>query len=115
MLGSILWSTPLVTGRPPRRASGAWLPLSGAWLPAEVPKGEQQGGSAPGTDDKHVAPVEGRAQEDRLYTVGEVLDREDASNPGDPHWCVVTDRDKDLSLIHISEPTRQAEISYAVF
>ena len=23
--------------------------------------------------------------------------------------------DKDLSLIHISEPTRQAEISYAVF
>src|SRR5678809_1193229 len=30
-------------------------------------------------------------------------------------WCVFTTDHKELSLIHISEPTRQAEISYAVF
>src|SRR5678810_1333669 len=29
--------------------------------------------------------------------------------------ALVADRGADLSLIHISEPTRQAEISYAVF
>ena len=32
-----------------------------------------------------------------------------------PHKTVEIPANKDLSLIHISEPTRQAEISYAVF
>src|SRR5674476_495677 len=29
--------------------------------------------------------------------------------------CPIAEMDENLSLIHISEPTRQAEISYAVF
>ena len=29
--------------------------------------------------------------------------------------AILIDPDRNLSLIHISEPTRQAEISYAVF
>src|ERR1019366_8023464 len=81
----------ICAGDPGLRHDGA----SGAWLPAEEPQREQQGADAPGTDDEHVAPVERRAQEAGLYPVGEMLDREDASNPGDPRRSVVTDRDED--------------------
>src|SRR5674476_1103353 len=37
------------------------------------------------------------------------------NEPGALVWNELMTRDYELSLIHISEPTRQAEISYAVF
>src|SRR5674476_1002426 len=75
-------------------------------------------GSREGADDVRIAIHRGDRQDTDRVMIG-------APGQDLPHWNPVLQRRNDgrirlyfkvgLSLIHISEPTRQAEISYAVF
>src|SRR5678809_1370043 len=56
-----------------------------------------------------------RSTLDRSSAASDVYKRQDLQPAGDTGVARMPCCPTDLSLIHISEPTRQAEISYAVF
>ena len=74
-------------------------------------EGQSQGGPEPSASFEPTGPDQIAVAEMGLYiAIAVAAVKGVVPGPDCPAPCV-----QDLSLIHISEPTRQAEISYAVF